>query len=140
MGLTWAAHLSVGNGLIDSDHKNMIVIVNSMEQAIGTKNREALSKASELLEHYMDIHILNEKKIADAIELPFEKNASDHLQLMSELNYMMNVLEDMYRAWPADAGKMYSSFLGGWMTDHIIRTDMQMKLALQAYPYDFNPC
>lgn len=139
MGLTWADHLSVGNGLIDSDHKNLIVVVNSMEHAIGIRDREALAKSFELLDTYMSIHFRNEEKIAEAIKYPFAQNKLEQRQSMHEMRYMMNKLDKMHIAWPDHIVGMYSRFLCGWMADHIVKTDMQMKPLLQAYSYGLKP-
>lgn len=139
MGLTWAEHLSVGNGLIDSDHQNLIVVVNRVEHAIDTRDRAALSKAVELLDIYMLIHFRNEEKIAEAIKFPFTQNKVAQRQLMHEMRYMLNKLEDKHIVWPDHYVNMNSRSLSGWMTDHIIKIDMQMKPALLAYPYDFKP-
>lgn len=139
MGLTWAEHLSVGNGLIDSDHKNLIVVVNCMEHAIGTRDREALAKSFELLDTYMHVHFRNEERIAEAIKFPFTHNKLEHRQLMHEMRFMINELETVHKHWPDNLLNKYSSFLSSWMTDHIIKTDMKMKPALLAYPYDFKP-
>lgn len=139
MALTWAEHLSVGNAVIDSDHRNLMVVVNSVESAIGTRNRAALTKSFELLDTYMDLHFRNEEKIAEAIKFPFAQSRFEHRQLMHEMRYMKEKLESDFSHWPDRLLDQYSRFLDGWMTDHIIKTDMKMKPALQAYPYAFCP-
>jgi len=139
MCLNWAEHLSVGNGIIDSDHKNLIVVVNRLANAIRARDRAALAKAFELLDTYMSVHFRNEEKIAEAIEFPFEKNKIDHRQLMHEMRYMVKELESMDSYWPDHLLQKYSRFLSSWLIDHIIKTDMKMKPALQAYPYEFRP-
>lgn len=135
MGLVWAEHLSVGNNLIDSEHKNLIVVVNSMEQAIGTKDHAALSKAFELFATYMHIHLKNEEKIAVAINFPLIQIKLERMQLIHLIKY----LEPKNAIWSKDLVDKYSVFLRDWMLDHIIRKDMQMKLVLKTYPYDFKP-
>lgn len=139
MGLIWAEHLSVGNGLIDSDHRNLIVVVNSLEQAIGTRDRTAVSNSYQLLDTYMVIHFRNEEKIAEAIKYPFARNRFEHQQLMHEMRYRIEELCSNVGHWPDGLLSRYSNFLSCWMTDHIIKTDMKMKPALQAYPYEFKP-
>lgn len=139
MGLTWAEHLSVGNDLIDSDHKNLIVVVNSVEHAISTRDRVALSETFELLDNYMLIHFKNEEKVAAAIGFDFAQNKFTHVQLMHDMRYMLNKLENTHIAWPDRLVETYSRFLNSWMTDHIIKTDMKMKPALQSFPYYFKP-
>ena len=139
MCLNWAEHLSVGNRIIDSDHKNLIVVVNRLANAIRSRDRAALAKTFELLDTYMSVHFRNEEKIAEAIEFPFEKNKVDQRQLMHEMRYMVRELESMDSYWPDHLLHKYSRFLSSWLIDHIIKTDMKMKPALQAYPYEFRP-
>jgi len=139
VGLTWAEHLSVGNGMIDAEHKNLIVVVNSVEHAIGTRDHIALSKVFDLLDTYIHIHFRNEEKIAEAIKFPFVQIKLEHRHLLNEVRYMREELEAMNGIWSDDLVKKYSRFLSGWMADHIIKEDMQMKPVLQTYPYDFKP-
>lgn len=139
MGLTWSEQLSVGNAMIDSDHKNLIAAINRVEDAIKKEDRAALSTAFELFDAYMHIHTQNEEKISEAVNYPFAQDKLAQQQLMDEMRYMINKLEGICSAWPDNLPKMYSRFLTGWMTDHIIKTNMQMKRALQNYPYDFIP-
>lgn len=139
MELTWVDHLSVGNGLIDSDHKNLIVVVNSLKQAINTRDRAALSKSFELLDTYIAIHFRNEERIAEAINYPFAQNKLEQKQLMYEMRFMIRELELNMSHWPDSLLDRYSCFLSNWMTDHIVKTDMKMKSALQVYPYNYSP-
>lgn len=139
MELFWADYLSVGNGVIDSDHRNLIAVINRVEQAITARDRDALAKAFWLLDSCMYIHFKNEEKIAEAVNFPFAKNGTEHQQLMHEMRHMLKKLESVYSFWPDDLVHTYSSFLNGWIADHIIKTDMQMKPALLAYPYDLKP-
>lgn len=139
MGLAWSEQLSVGNAMIDSDHKNLIVAVNKVDDAIVKEDRAALALAFELFDAYMHIHTQNEEKISEAVNYPFTQDKLAQQQLMDEMRYMIKKLEGICGTWPDNLLKMYSRFLTGWMTDHIVKTNMQMKQALQAYPYDFIP-
>lgn len=139
MGLNWDSHLSVGNAMIDDEHKNLIVAVNSVEHAIGTRDYVALAKAFDLLDTYMHIHFRNEEKIAQAVNFPFSQNQMEHRYLLKEMRYMREQLDARNGIWSEEMVKKYSRFLGGWMTDHIIKEDMQLKPVLEKYPYDFKP-
>ena len=139
MGLDWAEHLSVGNELIDAEHKNLIVAVNSIEHAIATRNRIALSRAFDLLDTYLHIHFRNEERIAAAIKFPFSKNRLEHQHLLKEMRYMRAELDTKDGIWRDELVDKYSRFLSGWMAEHIIKEDMLMKRELQTYPYDFKP-
>lgn len=139
MGLDWGEHLSVGNSMIDAEHRNLIVVVNSVEQAIGTKDTAAMSRAFDLLDTYMSIHFRNEEKVAEAVNFPFARNKVEHRHLLNEMKYMREELEARNGIWSDDLINKYSRFLSSWMADHIVKEDMQMKPVLQTYPYDFKP-
>jgi len=139
MGLAWAEHLSVGNAIIDSEHQNLIVAINSVEQAIEARDCDALSRAFDLLDTCMHMHFRNEEIIAAAVNFQFAQNKLEHRHLLKEMRYMREELETMNGVWPDYLAKKYSRFLSGWMTDHIIKEDMQLKPVLQCYPYDFKP-
>jgi hemerythrin len=139
MGLAWTESLSVGNAIIDSDHKNLIVVLDRIGDAIETGDRVALSSVFELLEAYMSIHAQNEEIIAEAIHYSFAEDKLAQQQLLDEMRYMIRKLQTVYTSWPDNLLNMYSRYLAGWMTDHILKTNMNMKPVLQAYPYEFIP-
>lgn len=139
MEISWAEHMSVGNETIDSDHKNLIVVVNRVQRAIATGDRAALSKSFELLETYMIVHFKNEERIAEAVNFPFDHIKMEHLKLVNEMNNMKNILESISGKWPDHMAKTYSHYLSDWMTDHVMKDDMKLKQVLQTYPYDFKP-
>lgn len=139
MGLDWSEHLSVGNELIDSEHRNLIIVVNNVENAIVSGDRAALSRAFELLDTYMHIHFRNEERIAEALNIPFSQSRLEHGHLLKEMKYMREELERRKGSWPDDLVKKYSGFLSGWMADHIVKEDMQLKPFLLNHPYGFRP-
>ncbi len=139
MKLAWAEYLSVGNDLIDGDHKKLIVAVNNVAQAIEARDRAALSKAYKLLNVLMSLHFINEEKIAKAVNIHFEENNLHHLQLMDEIKYMILKLDNLQSFWSDNVVKMYSRFLSDWIIEHIVEDDMKMKPVLENYPYDMIP-
>ena len=139
MRLAWADNLSVGNALIDAEHQNLIVAVNSVEHLLGTRDRVALSKAMDLLDTYMRIHFRNEEKIAEAVNFPFAKNKQEHQQLLKDMRALREELEANNGNWSDDLVSKYCGFLSSWMTDHIVKEDMKLKPMLETYPYDFKP-
>ena len=132
-------NLSVGNALIDSDHQNLIVVVNSVEHAIASRDRAAFSKSFDLLETYMNIHFRNEEKIADAVKFPFGQNKLEHRYIIIEMRKMREEMDTSNGIWTDELVAKYSRFLSNWMTSHIIKEDMQLKPVLETYPYNFKP-
>ncbi len=139
MALAWAEHLSVGNATIDSEHKNLIVMVNGIETMIKARDSFALPQAFEQLEHYLCAHFVDEENIARAINFPFAKNKQEHSYVLKEFQNMKAELVAKDGIWSDGAAEHYSNFLSNWITDHVINEDMLMKPALQNYPYDFKP-
>ncbi len=142
MTLAWSEELSVGNAMIDSEHKNLIVLVNNLEHAIRAGDRSALPQAFEQLEHHLCTHFINEEKIAQAIKFHFTSNQLEHISVLKSLRFIRDAVVSM----PAhkgvlaeDVAEHYSHFLSNWLTNHVIKEDMLMKPMLQAHPYDFNP-
>ena len=139
MGLEWGEQLSVGNAMIDSEHQDLIVVVNSVEHAIRARDSFALSQAFKLLEDRMRIHFTNEEKIARAVNFPFTNNKLEHHNILKLLQHMRDELEAKNGILSEVATEHFSHFLSDLITEHILREDMQMKSVLQTYPYDFKP-
>lgn len=135
----WVNELSVGNAMIDIDHKMLIVMVNGVEAMIRARDSFALPPALEQLEDNLNAHFVREEKIAQAINFPFGKNKMEHQYVLKEFQNMKDELIAKDGIWSDGAAEHYSHFLSAWITDHVLNEDMLMKPALQTYPYDFNP-
>lgn len=139
MGLSWTEHLSVGNAIIDSDHKRLIAMVNGAEYMIKKGDSFALSHAFDQIEHWLRVHFANEEMIARAIEFPFTENRLEHENMLKTLYLMREVIADENGVLKEGAPEHYSGFLSDWLAHHVLREDIPMKQVLQAYPYDFRP-
>lgn len=140
MKLKWTKQLSVGNAVIDSEHKNLIGIASNARHAIKTRDSAALSQELEHLEDWLYVHFANEGMIARAVSFDFSQHKLAQQCWLKELWLLRNELIGKNGSWSDDAIEHFSLFLGDWMIDgHIISLDMPMKPALQAYGYNFLP-
>ncbi len=139
MEFVWTKQLSTGNAVIDSDHKNLIALINGVERAIRAKNHSVISQAFELLEGWLCVHFANEERIARVVNLDFSKYRQAQQYSLKELQYFRNELVGKKGVWCDGAIKHYSHCLRRWMTEHIIKVDMPMKPMLQALDYLFWP-
>ncbi|MHB0926600.1 MAG: bacteriohemerythrin [Gallionellaceae bacterium] len=139
MEFVWTKQLSAGNAVIDSDHKNLIALINGIERAIRAKNHSVISQAFELLEGWLCVHFANEERIARVVNLDFSKYRQAQQYSLKELQYFRNELVGKKGVWCDGAIKHYSHCLRRWMTEHIIKVDMPMKPMLQALDYLFWP-
>lgn len=139
MGLFWTEQLSVGNALIDSDHKVMIGLANDVEHALESRNSTDLLRALERLDSFISAHSANEERIAQALNFPFAQHNKSHQYLQRELMHMKQQLEDMGGMWSDRAIEHFTGSIEDWVLLHIIGEDALMKPVLQASPYDFKP-
>lgn len=139
MELAWTERLSVGNAVIDSEHKILLDMINDVEQAIRRRDSVALPQVFKQLENCVRIHFANEETIARAIDFPFSHNKLEHQYVQKELQLMKEELMARNGMWSESAAEHYSYFLSEWMVEHILKEDMLMKPLLQTYPYDFKP-
>lgn len=139
MELEWSAQLSVGNELIDSEHRNLLKVINDVESAIRARDSSNLPRMLRVLEDCVRGHFADEEHIAQAIGFDFTHNKLEHEYVQNELTHMSEELGTMDGSWSESAAMHYSYFLSEWMVEHILQEDMLMKPVLQTYPYDFKP-
>lgn len=139
MSLEWTEQLSVGNEMIDSDHKKLIDMVSRVERAMRTEDSFALPKALEQLNHHLCIHFGNEVKIAQAVKFPFDEHQLAHHYLQKEFQHIRDELEAKSGILCESAVEHFTCFLRRLLIDHIYKEGILMKPVLQTYPYDFKP-
>lgn len=139
MDMMWSERLSVGNATIDSEHRNLLKMIDDVERAVRVRDSATLLQAFKLLEDCVGVHFSDEEKIAHAIGFDFAHNRLEHEYVQRELQLMREELVARDGSWSESAAAHYSYFLGEWMIEHILQEDMLMKPVLQTYPYDFKP-
>ena len=140
MKLKWTKQLSVGNAVIDSEHRNLISIANNVKRAIKARDSTTLSHELEHLEDWLYVHFANEVKIAQAINFDFSQHKLAQQCWLKELWFLRDELIGKSGLCSDEAIEHFSHFLSDWLIDgHIIGLDMPMKPVLQAHGYNFLP-
>lgn len=140
MRLKWTKQLSVGNEIIDSEHRNLIVMVNDVVHAIRARGCHALAQSFDLLEGWLRVHFANEEMIAQAVNFDFSIHKPAQQYSLKELQHMRKELISKNGLWSDGAVNHFARYLKHWVIDrHIINLDMQMKTALQTHDYKFWP-
>ena len=139
MGTAWKNQWSVGNAIIDAEHRNLLVMAYEIEAMIKTESLSAIAHELELFEYWLCDHFENEEEIALAIEFDFTNNGLEHQNLLEEFHRMKDELISYGNTLPANAAKRYAHFLDEWLVVHILNEDMLMKPVLQAHSYNFMP-
>ena len=122
-----STQFSVGNEMIDSEHRNLLKMIHDVESAIRAGNSSTLPQSFKLLEDCVAAHFTDEEKIAQAIGFDFTQNKLEHQYVQNELRHMVEDLVAKNGAWSESVAAHYSFFLSEWMIEHILQEDMLMK-------------
>lgn len=140
MSLVWREQLSVGNDLIDSDHKYLIEVINRAERSLVAKNKIELAAALDCLSQYSREHFAKEEQIAIAIGYTHAHHLSlSHEALFKKLDQAKREINNMGPEWSAEVSEHFTTLLRNWLIDHVIKEDLLMKPTLQKYPPSFDP-
>ena len=137
MGLEWRAQLSVGNDLIDADHKHLIGIINRVEKQLAEKHWEGLTNALDDLSQYSKQHFALEEKVANAVGyVHMPRLHESHEQLLVRLDQLR---QEVSEHWEMAAVARFSELLRNWLLDHVIKEDLLLKPLLVKRSPLFDP-
>jgi hemerythrin len=137
MSLQWREQLSVGNDLIDNDHKYLIDTINQAEQSWNTKNRANLVAVLDRLSVYSISHFSREESVAIAAGYPGAVQLHEaHDELVKKLDQFKKEIDE---DWTVSSGEQFNAFLRDWLISHVIREDMLMKPFLKKHSPKFDP-
>lgn len=137
--LIWTKKLSVGNVIIDAEHRNLLSMVNDANRAIEIGDSLTLLQELEHLENWLRIHFANEEKIAQAVDFPSARLKLAQQYSQNSLRYLRDKLEAQYGLWSKNTTVRFSRSLKHWIIEHITKVDMPMKPILQVHDYNFWP-
>jgi hemerythrin len=92
-----------------------------------------------LLETWLSAHFENERMFARALKIDFGQHEIAHMHLLEEFQTLQDKLLLKRLMDSSCKSNSYYRFLHDWLIGHIVRYDMQMKLALLNFPYDYVP-
>jgi len=139
MKSAWKNQWSVGNAIIDSEHRNLLDMAYNLGSIIRKGDISAISQELEQLENWLCEHFKNEEDIALSVGFDFTRHGLEHQNLLKEFQLMKDGLM-FYCDMPHDATvKQYFKFLDEWLISHILNEDILMKPTLQTHSYGFMP-
>ena len=137
MSLKWRQQLSVGNDLIDSDHKHLIDIINRVEDSLRHMERSGLTDALEDLSRYSRTHFAAEEKIAAAAGYAHVARLHEsHGALLERLDQLR---QELGGGWTTESVERFTNMLRDWLINHVIKEDLRMKPSLAKYSPKFDP-
>jgi hemerythrin len=135
MPIKWDSKLSVGNSVIDTEHKLIIAHINALELALLHPAEKEYLKffIDQLHEHAAD-HFYHEEQLQLKFRFPhYEENKKGHQVLMTELEVIKAIIDSFIEKAESteEEGKemreKISELMRKWFIDHIVKSDMKMK-------------
>lgn len=137
--MLFSRDMSVGNRILDSEHKKLHDIINEITNSIAAGNVAALSAAFELLENGLCAYFAVEEGIAQALDFDFNQHKLAHQNLLKKFLYAKDELMANNGGWSKSEKKDYIVYLRGCLVRHIKEDDKPFKIALSTQFYDFKP-
>ncbi|MBI5626510.1 MAG: hypothetical protein HY935_04820 [Nitrosomonadales bacterium] len=133
-GLT--EQMSIGNAILDSDHKELLGMIREIDSASKARDHFALLRSVRQVGACMNRHFLNEELLANSLHIPFALHKITHQNMRDEIVLIRHqiVKEGVVTLHM----EQYAQFLQDWLINHIADENTQlMKSVLQTRPYDF---
>ena len=139
MKFVWTKQLSVGNRIIDTQHKRLHNTINELSMSIAACNVVALTGIFDLLEDYMRDCFIAEENIARAIGFDFSQHKLTHQHLLEEFSRIRAELMVKNGAWSKDEAKHYAKALMSSLVKHIEVDGKPFRTVLDTHFYDLKP-
>lgn len=133
----WTKQLSVGNRILDSEHKNLHGVISKIIRSIAARHAAAQLEAFEQLEDCLCAYFAVEERIAQAVGFDFTQHMLAHLHLLDEVQRVRNGLTAGNCMCPVDGN--YARCLMDCLIQHIKEDSRPLKIVLDTHLYDFNP-
>lgn len=132
MAIRWRETLTIDGGLVDSDHRHLIAIINRFDEDCGADgNRLALRCTLCDLRHFAGHHFAREERLMRETAYPpdgLRKHESAHQALLGRLDTLVRHYETSDDADDlAEVVWETADLLKHWLVDHLIRFDLPLK-------------
>ncbi|MBT6096140.1 MAG: hemerythrin family protein [Rhodospirillaceae bacterium] len=128
--LEWSSQLSVGFDEIDNDHQKLVGILNSLSDAVETRQDvAAIGTVLDELLSYTSWHFRHEERLMQTYGDP---ELFNHKQEHEDLLEQAAALKTRFEAGDAAVPAEMLPFLKDWLTHHILETDMKTGQFLAA--------
>jgi hemerythrin len=137
VSLQWREQLSVGNDLIDDDHKHLIAMINQVEDILGTNNLGKLKGVLRSLADYSKIHFSREELVASAAG--FAQLTQLHESHEALIKKLIEVSQEFGTELVEASVQHRIEFLRDWLISHVIKEDLLMKPFLTKFSPKLDP-
>ncbi|CAA7622273.1 bacteriohemerythrin [Magnetospirillum sp. UT-4] len=136
--LTWSEDWSVGNAVIDGDHKAFIELANLIHMCheSGDDKQALMPSLLTVLNEYVGGHFLREEKALRSVRYShFDEHRRKHDLFRGRLKVICEEYSSGYRSVVNDLHNL----VAGWLVNHILSDDMRYRTWLSRATVDNRP-
>lgn len=122
--LSWHPRFVLGHEDIDAQHRKLFELVNHFDDVIELEMPEELGRIVDDLVAFTLVHFRCEEELMKRIGFP---RSSDHGQMHEVLIRQLRELRAAMKVGGHAGAKSIVRFLADWLTNHIVREDMEYK-------------
>ncbi len=119
--IQWIPEYSVGNAVLDEQHKMLFSMTNDFFNQDG---KQAATIAFDNLSSYIDLHFEAEENLLRQINYP---ETNEHINSHNELREKFELLQHKLSDYDLDMHHKIAMFLYNWLAKHILKADMAYK-------------
>lgn len=137
--MVFSKEFSVGNRILDSEHKKLHDIINTIAASIKARDVVALSAGFELLENCLHAYFVAEENIAQAVGFDFNQHRVAHQDLMYKFQSLKNELTAKNLVFSEHEEASYIHTLCRHLKLHVLLESAPLELVLSTHFYDLKP-
>lgn len=130
---------SVGNRIIDSEHKKIFEIIHRLQHSIAAKDCAAIAADFQLLKDIAIACFSVEEKIAGAVGFDFTQHNLAHQNLLKKYQHLGDELTAKKGSWSVWENETYKNCIHDWLMKHLEYESGPLRIVLNTYLYDFKP-
>lgn len=131
--------ISVGNRILDSEHKKMFDIIHRIQRSIRAKDCAAITTDFKLLGDIAYALFPVEEKIARSVGFDFTLHNLAHQNLLKKYQQLGDELANRNGAWSDGEGEAYIYSINDCLIKHLEHESRPLRIVLDTYLYDFKP-
>lgn len=122
----WNEGYSVGDAVLDSDHRILISVMGQLHEAVDTgQSRDVVGSVLNVLADYAEHHFRREEDMLAAAGFP---ELDDHRAQHGRMMATMRAMRERYQAGDSGIlGEEVLALINKWLTDHIMVSDKSYK-------------
>lgn len=125
--IVWTTDIEVGVEVIDSGHRLLIDLYNSIRDASQLKDRAWTGVLLERLGNATAAHFQDEEALMSGIDYPLmAEHKQEHNKLLEEYAHQVDEWRDHH-----NSAELLCRFLYGWLLGHIVALDIELGQAIR---------